>query len=110
MTKNCFSCETPVSYEQHKTVNPCDPVQKPAKNYSSCCVYKCKPKKICIPECRKTIKDKNRVKPCPPCKCICPPKKCIRKTKCKFYSVKDKCRQNKSCPPVKCCYEVDCHY
>ena len=77
----------------------------PVKSKCKPCV-KCKP---CPPpkqpECRgKSVKDKCRVKTCPPCRCICPPPPCVRKTKCKVPSVKDKCRSYKPCPePIECC-------
>ena len=111
---SCGSCGTNivVTHTQKKTVNPCDPVQPPCPTLCVKCV-ECKPKPICVPECRKSIKDKCRVKPCPPCACKpCPPKDCVRRTKCKFYSVKDKCRQNKPCPPVQeqhSCTGTCCH-
>lgn len=85
----CRSCgnSLPVTYKCNLCVkcNTCPPPEPPA--------------------CRgKSIKDANRVKPCPPCKCKCPPPPCVRKTKCKVPSVKDKCRTNKPCPkPVECC-------
>lgn len=99
---DCSSCGDHVPSSNCKTVNPCDPVQPPCKVV---CVdpLPCEPQKVCIPECRKSVKDDCRIKPCPPCDCVCPPKVCVRKTKCKFYSVKDACRQNKPCPPVKKC-------
>ena len=68
-----------------------------------CCVVEVP----CVPECRKSIKDKCRIKPCPPCDCCCEkPKKCVRKTKCHLPSVKDACRV-KPCPPP-CCDCCDC--
>lgn len=107
----CQSCGTNVVVaSQKKTVNPCDPVQPPCPPPLCPSCVACKPQPVCVPECRKSIRDVCRtVKPCPPCKCEpCKPKNCVRKTKCKFYSVKDKLRV-KPCPPVKeCCCSGSC--
>ena len=94
----------------NKTVNPCDPVQPPCPPPECNDCVTCEPEPVCVPECRQNFKDKCRVKPCPPCK-PCEPKQCVRKTKCKFYSVKDKCRQYKPCPPPQqcCCPDEYCH-
>ena len=103
---NCNSCGTTITppHTTCKTVNPCDPVQPPPAQLLCVECVVCKPKPICIPECRKSFKDACKVKPLPACSCEpCPPKNCVKKTKCKFYSVKDACRQNKPCPPTKVC-------
>jgi hypothetical protein len=99
-----------------KLINPCDPVHP----YVPCPPIPC-PKDCaddcgkvpCVPKCRKSVKDTRRVKPCPPyVPCVCHKnKKCVRKTKCKFASVKDKCRNQKPCCPKKpkCCPKKNCN-
>jgi hypothetical protein len=113
--KHPVSCDKPVHNVIPKLVNPCDPVQPyipcPPRPCPKDCADVCG-KVPCVPKCRKSVKDACRVKPCPPCvPCDCHKnKKCIRKTKCKFASVKDKCRNQKPCCPEKpkCCPKKNC--
>lgn len=92
----------------YKIVNPCNRVPPPVKQKKcvDCVEYK---KELCIPECRKNYKDSCRIKPLPKCNKKCPPKNCVRKTRCKFYSVKDSCRLYKPCPkPEYACCDSCC--
>ena len=84
------------------SVNECDPVQPPPNPPECVSCVEPEPYVPCVPDCRKSVKDDCRVPNQPKCCCEHPPVECVRKTKCKFYSVKDVLRQQMTCPPPKC--------
>ena len=85
-------------------INECDPV-KPFVPRHCHKPRGCVEVKPCVPKCRKSDKDSYRIMHCPPpCDNECKPNECVRKTKCKFASVKDEYRYQRPCfAEVSCC-------